>query len=94
MSKGALTELQWWRRAKRHEMWLAAMGDKLDAIGADIERLDDAQALQRCAARAQAIAKRIARLQRVMQRHFERAPDMRADIPTGHLVMRLPAAYH
>ena len=94
MSKGTLTELQWWRRAKRHEMWLAAMGEKLDAIGADIARLDNAQALQRCAARAEALSKRIARLQRVMQRHFERAPHMRADIPTGHLVMRLPAAYH
>ena len=94
MSKDTLTELQWWRKAKRHEKWLVALGDKLDAVGAEIERLDNAQALQRCAARAQAISRRIAQLQRVMQRHFERAPDMLADIPTGHLVMRLSAAYH
>ena len=94
MSKDTLSELQWWRKAKRHEMWLVAMADELDAIGADIERLDNAQASQRCAARAQAISKRIARLQRVMQRHFERAPHMLADVATGHLVIRLPAAYH
>jgi len=89
MRDNKLTERQWWRKAKRHEKWLVAMGDELEAIGTVIERSDNAQALQRSAGRAQAIAKRIARLQRVMQRHFERAPLMLADNPTGHLVMLL-----
>ena len=94
MSNNTLTERQWWRKAKRHEKWLAGMADELEAIGADIERRENAQALQKSAARAKAISKRITRLQRIMQRHFERAPDMLADIATGRLMMRLPAAHH
>jgi hypothetical protein len=87
MRNDRLTERQWWQKAKRHEKWLAAMGDELEAIGTVIERPDNAKALQKSAARAQAISKRIVRLQRVMQRHFERAPRMLADIRTGQLVM-------
>jgi len=87
MRNDRLTERQWWRRAKRHEKWLAAMGDELEAIGSVIERADDAEALQRGATRARIISKRIAQLQRVMQRHFERAPRMLADIPIRHLMM-------
>jgi len=63
------------------------MGEELETIATVIERSDNAEALQRSAARAKAIANRIDRLQLVMQRHFERAPLMVADIPTGHLVM-------
>jgi len=87
MRDDRLTERQWWRRAKRHEKWLAAMGEELEGIGTVIKRADDADALKRGAARARAISRRIARLQRVMQRHFERAPRMLADSPTGRLVV-------
>jgi len=87
MRDDRLTERQWWRKAKRHEKWLAAMAEELEAIGIVIERPPDAQALRRSAARAQAIARRIAQLQRVMRRHQERARCMLADIPAGNPLM-------
>lgn len=87
MRNDRLTERQWWRKAKRHEKWLAAMGEELEVIRRVIERPPNAQALNKIAARAELIAKRIARLQRVMQRHFERAPRMLAGFPTANPVM-------
>ncbi len=88
MRNDKLTERQWWRKAKRHEKWLAAMGEELEAIGSVIERADDAEALQGSAARARAIYIRIGRLQRVMQRHFERTPRMPGDVSTGRLIVQ------
>jgi len=88
MRNDRLTERQWWRKAKRHERWLAAMGAELEALGSVIERADDAQALQRSAARARAIYIRIGRLQRVMQRHFERTPRTSEDVSTGRLLVQ------
>ena len=64
------------------------MGAELEALGSVIERADDAQALQRSAARARAIYIRIGRLQRVMQRHFERTPRTSEDVSTGRLLVQ------
>ena len=88
MRNDRLTVRQWWSKAKRHERWLAAMGDELEVIGSVIARADDAEALQRSAARASAIYVRIGRLQRVMQRHFERTPRMPEDVSTGSLIVQ------
>jgi hypothetical protein len=87
MRNANLTERQWWQRAKRHEKWLTAMGRELELIGARFDRRENAQELTDCAARARAIGVRVARLQRVMQRHATRAPPERAGWTTRSLDM-------
>ncbi len=64
------------------------MGAELEALGSVIERADDAQTLQRSAARARTIYIRIGRLQRVMQRHFEHTPRNPLDVSTGRLLVQ------
>jgi hypothetical protein len=71
----ALTEQQWWAKARRHQEWDASWSAELAALEGTIEGLDDILALQEIIDRAGAIETRIARLKRIMARHVERAQD-------------------
>jgi hypothetical protein len=69
----ALTEQQWWAKARRHQEWDASWRAEMAAVEETIENLNDLLALQEIIGRARAIEKRIARLKQIMARHLERA---------------------
>jgi hypothetical protein len=71
----ALTEQQWWTKARRHQEWETSWRAKIAALEERIEGLDDIQALHEIIDQAVAIEKRMKRLRRIMARHLERAPD-------------------
>lgn len=69
----ALTEQQWWAKARRHEEWDACRRAEMAALEETIESLNDILALREIIGRAGPLEKRIARLKRIMARHLERA---------------------
>jgi inhibitor of KinA sporulation pathway (predicted exonuclease) len=69
-----LTETQWIAKAARHQSWEASWRDELETLMERLRELTDIQAVQKVIDRADVIENRIEQLQRIMARHFERAP--------------------
>jgi hypothetical protein len=70
----ALTEDQWFTKARRHTRWDAAWRAELATLESRIDEAQDAQTVRRIIDRIEAIEQRTEWLKLVMERHIERAP--------------------
>ena len=70
------TEQEWWTKANRQAKWKVSFGVELRALEAQVERVNDIRSLQKIIDRIEAIERRLAQLQMVMQRHLAHAPDL------------------
>jgi hypothetical protein len=73
-SNRPMTATQWIARAARHQGWRAAWKIELEAFKDQLGEAPDMEAALRMSDRVQVVMQRIEQLQRIMMRHFERAP--------------------